>query len=30
LELEAKDGDHLQVTASSVNGNETALFIHTM
>ena len=30
LELEAKDGDHLQVTASSVNGNETALFIQTM
>jgi hypothetical protein len=30
LELDAKDGDQLQVTASSVNGNETALFIRTM
>ncbi len=30
LELDAKDGDHLHVTASSVNGNETALFIRTM
>jgi hypothetical protein len=29
-ELEAKDGDHLQVMASSVNGKETALFIQTM
>ena len=30
LKLDAKDGDHLQVTASSINGNETALFIRTM
>ena len=30
LELDAKDGDQLQVTASSVNGNETVLFIRTM
>jgi hypothetical protein len=29
-ELDAKDGDQLQVTASSVNGIETALFIRTM
>ena len=30
LELDANDGDQLQVTASSVNGSETALFIRTM
>jgi len=30
LELNAKDGDHLQVTASSVNGKEAALFIRSM
>ena len=30
LELDAKDGDQVQVTASSVNGNEMALFIRTM
>lgn len=30
LELDAKDGDQLRVTASSVNGNETALFIRAM
>jgi hypothetical protein len=27
LELDAKDGDQMQVTASSVDGNDTALFI---
>jgi hypothetical protein len=30
LELDAKDGDQVQVTASPVNGNETALFIRVM
>ena len=30
LELDAKEGDQLHVTASSINGNETALFIRTM
>jgi hypothetical protein len=30
LELDSKDGDQVKVTASSVNGSETALFIRTM
>lgn len=30
LELDAKDGDQVQVTASPVNGNETALFVRVM
>lgn len=30
LELNVKDGDHLQVTASSVDGKETAWFIRAM
>ena len=30
LELDPKDGDQLTVTASPVNGNETALFIRAM
>ena len=30
LELDSKDGDQVTVTASSGNGNETALFIRTM
>ncbi len=30
LELNAKDGDQVQVTSSSVNGKQTALFIRAM